>query len=301
MGRHTLLTPELLKNICDKVKGGMYPLQAALACGVGEATHYEWLQRATGDVKGREGSELYAEYADALKRSDAELEDKVVVMAVKKIDKSRSPIAPVLFLARRFRDRWGESVQVSATREAVAVMERLKAAWDADAVVDGQFRELPQGGQLPGELPPKPDGSQIYTCANQSEASGGPTGWPTPPPVDMDTLPSHATVPLDVDQPATAEATATAEPSLESGVSRQTNLPPTNLSTPDVSESTPSENSESKSSGHDEGSNPVNPLVGEENSPKSRLELLREAAEARKAVRNGGEITKKVAGEEPGT
>jgi len=227
MGRATKLTPELLNRICDLVRSkGVYPAQAAQVCDVSESTHYEWLQRGRGQShRGLDDPDgLYAEYAESLKKAESTLELAVVEDTLGKVKRSKNPIPGFIFLSRRFRDRWAETVNVGiATREGVAAMERIKDAWNAPAaVVEGEFREVPGqvanalageplGLAAPGELV----GSQNGHSATQSEANSS--------------LGFHAAPPDDAPGEG-AEATAEAAPDSPPGQTDNNNLPPTNLS-----------------------------------------------------------------------
>ena len=199
IGRRTDLTPALQERICKLIRdNGMYLEPAAAACGVAHATLYEWLARGRvrsnststlglpgaiepgtrglGDPEG-----LYEDFVDAINKAEGELEVIVVSDAVKKFKKSRNPLAPIIFASRRFRDRWSEQIQVAnAGREAVAAMERYKAAWDAPEVVEGEY-EVIQEGTTP-EL--EANESHNRHSANQSEASG----FHVPSPGDLDAL-----------------------------------------------------------------------------------------------------------------
>jgi len=159
IGRRTDLTPELQERICKLISdNGMYPAQAALVCGISERTFYEWLARGRvvdnssngnrepgtrglGDTNG-----VYGQFAQAIKKADAKLELSLVTDALGKARKSKNPLAPVILLSRRFRERWSEQIQVaSAGKEAVVSMERIKEAWDAPEIVEGEYAVLETG------------------------------------------------------------------------------------------------------------------------------------------------------------
>lgn len=263
LGQRTKLTPELQDAICALIRDkGAYPSVAAVACGIAEATFYEWLARGRVNKSSNSSSTspdgngpgtavevtepgthgrgdplgLYARFADAIKKAEADLEVEVVEDAKGKMKDSKSPLAPIIFLSRRFRERWAEQVTVAAAgKEAVASMERIKAAWDAPEVVDGEYREVPEGTR-PQLVPGEASGTQNCSFANQSEASLD-LGFHVPPP----DLPDDPDAETDPD----ADAESEAEP--ESGVPTVNMRPPTSLSPPGSLEGTPVEGSKTKS------------------------------------------------------
>lgn len=214
IGRRTDLTPELQERICKLIRdNGMYLEPAAAACGVAHATLYEWLARGRSSSSNSRGGlgeavepgthgrgdpdGLYADFADAINKAEGELEVMAVSAAVKKFKKSRNPLAPIIFLSRRFRDRWSEQIQLAdAGREVMATMERYKAAWDAPEVVDGECRVI-EGGTMTPAL--EAATSNNDHSANLSEASG----FHLPPPGALDALDAQVvetTDDEDVDQ-----------------------------------------------------------------------------------------------------
>ena len=224
-----MLTPDLQERICALIRDkGMYPSRAAVACGISESTFYELLARGRPGNNGQGISSissnsspeavapgtrgrgddvgLYAEFAEVINKADADLEVMVITDAVAKFKKSKNPLAPIIFASRRFRERWSEQIQVTAAgKEALASMERLKAAWDAPEVVDGVYTELPDDGTRP-KLP-EATGSENKALPNQSEAKG----FHVPPPdLVLDTDPD--TEDPDTDQDPQHDASQDGEP-----------------------------------------------------------------------------------------
>lgn len=168
----------------------MYLEPAAAACGVAHATLYEWLARGrvkssnstpgdNGDPKGIEpgtrglgdSEGLYADFVDAINKAEALLELGLTTDAMAKSKKSKNPLAPIIVLSRRFRDRWSEQIQVaSAGREAIASMERIKAAWDTPEVVEGEYKVLEDGAAKLKAVNPEANDSQMRHSPNLSEA-----------------------------------------------------------------------------------------------------------------------------------
>ena len=231
IGQRTKLTPELQDAICALIRDkGSYPEVAAAACGISHTTFYEWMARGRvrsssttpgsaepvepgtrglGDPQG-----LYADFADAINKANADLEVVLVTDALKKSRESKNPLSPVILLSRRFRERWSEQIQVaSAGREAVDSMERIKEAWDTPEVVDGEYAELP-GDQEPPKLEacnPEATESHNSYSTNPSEANSD-LGFHLPPPSalldtepgaeDADQEPDIDQAPHDIDSQA---------------------------------------------------------------------------------------------------
>jgi hypothetical protein len=65
------LTPELQQSIANAVPVGVPYVKAAVMAGVSASTALEWLQRGEGTHKRRK-TPLYAEFAEAIKKAQAE-------------------------------------------------------------------------------------------------------------------------------------------------------------------------------------------------------------------------------------
>jgi len=83
----------------EAIKNGNYASTAAEAAGIGKSTHYQWIE------KGEQGLKPYAEYAEAIKRAEAEAE----MNAVKVIQAASREnwTAGAWYLERKFPDKWG--------------------------------------------------------------------------------------------------------------------------------------------------------------------------------------------------
>ncbi len=68
MGRQTLLTPELIKTVCDAIRFGAYDYVAAEAAGIAQSTFYAWLQ----DANEPDADPLKIEFSEAVLAARAE-------------------------------------------------------------------------------------------------------------------------------------------------------------------------------------------------------------------------------------
>ena len=256
LGRRTDCTPELTERICALIRDkGAYPEVAAVACGISRGTFYEWLARGRvrssnsstpepgthgrGDPQG-----VYAEFADAINKANADLEVAVIVDARAKYKRSRNPLGPIIFASRRFRERWSEQIQVAnAGQAAVASMERIKEAWDAPEIVDGEYTELSdQESRTKLENGESTDytqsqivanGSDNCALANQSEANAAVAAFHVPPP--------DADIDAELDAAAATGTDGETEPAPEYGELDPIIATPTNTVNPASHEGIPVE------------------------------------------------------------
>ena len=69
-GRKTKLTPELQKEFCGYVSGGLTKKGAADAVCISETTLYDWLQRGQKDEDAGKDT-VYSEFLESVKRAEA--------------------------------------------------------------------------------------------------------------------------------------------------------------------------------------------------------------------------------------
>ena len=98
-GRHSLLTAEIMQQICSYITAGCYDYAAAEACGISLHTFKEWMARGEGRDE-RSQDKKYATFATAIRHAKATARISAEV-TVKKTD-------PKWWLARMYRDRPGE-------------------------------------------------------------------------------------------------------------------------------------------------------------------------------------------------
>lgn len=76
-GRKTLLTPELQKEICDKIREGCFEWVAAVSCGISHGTFHQWMQRGNGTHPTRPADEKYVEFVHEVEKARAEARHEV--------------------------------------------------------------------------------------------------------------------------------------------------------------------------------------------------------------------------------
>ena len=99
MSRTTILSEVIQNAMAEAIRNGNYASTAADACGIGRSTHYEWME------KGEQGIEPYAEYADTIKKAEAEAEMNAIQNI--QIHAAENWTASAWYLERKFPDRWG--------------------------------------------------------------------------------------------------------------------------------------------------------------------------------------------------
>ena len=115
MGRKTKLTPEVQKNIVDAIKAGAYFETACRYAGIAPTTAYEWIARGKGETKGRPKTPLHAEFADAIRGAEAEVETRMIAQWQQAMPGDWRAIQ--MFMERRFPDRWGRRERHEVTGE----------------------------------------------------------------------------------------------------------------------------------------------------------------------------------------
>jgi hypothetical protein len=111
VGRRTLLTAELQRDICAFVRAGAYDYAAAEACGISRRAFFEWLERGERESK-RGRAPVYVQFARAIRRAQAQARVSAEV-TVKKVD-------PKWWLSRMHRERpdapgWNDTRSVEVT------------------------------------------------------------------------------------------------------------------------------------------------------------------------------------------
>jgi hypothetical protein len=97
MARPTKLTPALRRAVCTMLQNGVPEKTAALAAGIAESTHHDWM------AKGRDAkSGIHRDYFEAVETAKAKAEAK----AVRALTKSRDWRAQLAFLERVNPGEW---------------------------------------------------------------------------------------------------------------------------------------------------------------------------------------------------
>jgi len=154
-GRRTKLTKEVQQKIVDAVRAGNYLEVAAAYAGVGENTLHEWVARGEGRDPHRSKTELYSDFAAAVKVARAEAEATAV--AIVRMAMTDNWQAAMTFLERSFPTRWsrrtevvgadGGPLEVSITELAQLMVEREDGHSGTENSLEGDSvsRTLPSG------------------------------------------------------------------------------------------------------------------------------------------------------------
>lgn len=99
------MTPAVQEKIVTAMLAGNYLEAACGWAGIARNTGLEWMARGEGRDKGRGRNELYANFANEVRRAEAQAEVKTVAIIQKEIPENAR--LGLDFLARRHPDRWG--------------------------------------------------------------------------------------------------------------------------------------------------------------------------------------------------
>lgn len=136
MARPTKLDPERQERIVDAIRAGSYAEPACRAAGIAESTFYRWLQR--GEAEGRG---IYAEFARAVRRAEAEAElNAVDVVQAHMPSDWRAAIA---FLERRYPARWRRQTSAEISGPGGGPIEtQAKSTVDLSLLTDKELQLL---------------------------------------------------------------------------------------------------------------------------------------------------------------
>lgn len=104
------LSNELRDSLCEALRKGHYRETACALVGIHKDTFYEWIKKSENEE--RPDYEIYADFADAVKKAEAEAEDKAL-----KVITDATPLnwqAGAWYLERKYPDRYGRRVAVDA-------------------------------------------------------------------------------------------------------------------------------------------------------------------------------------------
>ena len=135
MGRKTKLTPELHDRIVQFIRAGNYIRTACLACGIDEATYFNWMKWGKQANTG-----VFFEFFKALKKAEAEAEARLVTQV--NLAGPKNWQAAMTMLERKFPERWGKRDKVDVTSGGHAIKGYIGISpedWDKE-VSDGSVR-----------------------------------------------------------------------------------------------------------------------------------------------------------------
>lgn len=106
--RDLKLTDDVVKRIVDAVRAGNYASVAAQAAGISESTFYRWLEQGQAQEQSGEAG-AFREFRESITRAGAEAEVQAVALLRRAMAEDSRAI--VLWLERRFPDRWRRRVE----------------------------------------------------------------------------------------------------------------------------------------------------------------------------------------------
>lgn len=140
VGRKTKLTPTVQKTIIEAVRVGATFEAACGRAGVPMSTFMEWRQRGAGESK-RKKTKLYADFAEAVDRAEADAEIHLVATINKASSKNWQ--AAAWLLKNRHPDRYSDRSRIDMDanvtqrpprEEMDELLAKVAAALKGDAV-----------------------------------------------------------------------------------------------------------------------------------------------------------------------
>lgn len=103
-------TPEILKAMAEKIKLGLYPFRAAVACGISGPTHIAWMARGVEetDAEANEATGRFGEYRMAIQAAEAEAQESLLV-ELRACDKAGAWQRFAWLLERRYKDEYAQA------------------------------------------------------------------------------------------------------------------------------------------------------------------------------------------------
>ena len=143
-GRKTKLTKELIQDISNCIKDGLYIRSACKACGISKSTYYDWMDKAE-----RGEGESYIEFAEAIELAEAEDKKARLKSAKEKAGVRNSWEEDWRYLESRYPEEYGKKAQVSHTyndgeRNLTILLEELRKppSIEQNVPIDGEFKVL---------------------------------------------------------------------------------------------------------------------------------------------------------------
>lgn len=126
-GRPTKYCDDVASKIINAIRAGNYMETAAAFAGVDKTTLYDWMKQGAAGK-----SPEMEEFSNAIKRALAESEF-IDLSLIQKAAREGAWQASAWRLERRFRDRWGKSLEVGdiknkSTEELLALLEDADTA-----------------------------------------------------------------------------------------------------------------------------------------------------------------------------
>ena len=145
-GRPFALTDDKRELIMEGIKNGLYHATAFTRAGIDDQTYINYRRRA------EEGEIAFISLFEEIKKAEADHEYDMTSLSIKKIKESSNPIAPIVHLSRRFKERWSDKyLAVDDPNRAVIVRLELigkRIAQSQDDIVDAEVKQLSEASPI---------------------------------------------------------------------------------------------------------------------------------------------------------
>jgi len=149
-GRKNKCTPAVRQLIVSAILNGSYFAVACRFAGIDEDTGREWMQRGEGRHPKRGTAPEYVEFAQAVRKAEADLEVLLLADHHTYLKESRDPKEVMRFMEKRFRDRWGQDApKDKGIVQPVVIREIIVHTTDgAERIGRGRVEEIAKGEQV---------------------------------------------------------------------------------------------------------------------------------------------------------
>lgn len=106
--RSKLLNEELINTICEIIEKGNFAKTAIQATGISESSYYRWLKQGQEDSE-NDVESIERKFWESVKQAEARSEIELIERV------KEEPTGNRWLLARRFRDRFGDRLEVDHT------------------------------------------------------------------------------------------------------------------------------------------------------------------------------------------
>ena len=163
--KKTICTPEIIDQVCARIRRGGYPTVSLEALGLDRSDHHYWVTRATEDYAAGldERTSMYCAYSNGIKIAQADWQDNKL-MQLESVHNRVAMDRPELWasvttsLERRDPEHWGKRERQEPPQHNTQVLIQFAPFPQVSApVIEGQVRELPAGPAMAdgSESPPR--------------------------------------------------------------------------------------------------------------------------------------------------
>ena len=123
-GRPSKISAEVQKDICDALKVGNYRMVACEYAGIAHSTFKDWMARARGTSKRKNGGDQYVAFAAAVKKAEAQAHVRNVTIVQNAGKKYWH--ASAWWLERKYPKMWGKQERIEHSGEVTTKVQYIE-------------------------------------------------------------------------------------------------------------------------------------------------------------------------------